>query len=126
MENVDIRRTYLRHNVVFHMKGQNLSIELTQAQAHELNALFKQVNPVPNCQTLLRMIADILAGAAEKETDRIGARHLASALSEMVYEVTHLSPEEYDGSHRCRISKDTLARARAALAFAANQENSHD
>ena len=67
MENVYIRRTYLRHNVVFHMKGQNLSIELTQAQAHELNELFKQVNPVPNCQTLLRMIAGIIALSSNQE-----------------------------------------------------------
>jgi hypothetical protein len=49
------------------MKGQNLSIELTQAQAHELNELFKQVNPVPNCQTLLRMIAGIIALSSNQE-----------------------------------------------------------
>jgi hypothetical protein len=33
----------------------------------------------------------------------------------MVYETTHLSPMEPDGSHWCKISAETLANARAAL-----------
>ena len=41
---------------------------------------------------------------------------LREALERMVYETTHLSPEEDDGLHWCCISKDALAKARAALA----------
>lgn len=40
---------------------------------------------------------------------------LVKALQEMVYETTHLSREEDDGSHWCSISKATLEQARAAL-----------
>jgi hypothetical protein len=39
------------------------------------------------------------------------------ALRRMIYETTHMSPLEDDGSHKCRISKDALAGARAALAL---------
>lgn len=38
------------------------------------------------------------------------------ALREFIYETTHLSPEEEDGSHWCRISAETLRAGRAALA----------
>lgn len=37
------------------------------------------------------------------------------ALRVMVYETTHLSLLEDDGSHKCRISKKALEQARAAL-----------
>jgi hypothetical protein len=50
------------------MKSRKLSIELTEAQMHELNELFNQVSPVPNCPTLLRMIADILAVSSNQAT----------------------------------------------------------
>jgi hypothetical protein len=40
---------------------------------------------------------------------------LKAALREMVYEATHLSPQEDDGSHWAKISKRTLDKARAAL-----------
>lgn len=40
---------------------------------------------------------------------------LRAALSEMVYETTHLSAMQDDGSHWCRITKETLVQARAAL-----------
>ena len=40
---------------------------------------------------------------------------LEGALREMVYEATHLSPQNIDGSHWCKISKRTLDKARAAL-----------
>ena len=40
---------------------------------------------------------------------------LEGALREMVYEATHLSPQEDDGSHWAKISKGTLEKARAAL-----------
>ena len=45
---------------------------------------------------------------------------LKAALRHLVYEITHLSPEEDDGSHRCRISKSALQSARAALNEGAN------
>jgi hypothetical protein len=69
MQNIDIHRTYLRHDVVLHLKGQKLSIELTEAQAYELNELFNKVSPVPKCPTLLRMIADILDASANQENN---------------------------------------------------------
>jgi hypothetical protein len=40
---------------------------------------------------------------------------LRAALTSMVYETTHLSPRNDDGSHDCRISAATLAAAREAL-----------
>jgi len=40
---------------------------------------------------------------------------LRSALQSMVYETTHLSPLQDDGSHWCKISHGALAEARAAL-----------
>jgi len=40
---------------------------------------------------------------------------MREALAEYVYETTHLSPMEVDGSHWCRIPAETLARARSAL-----------
>lgn len=40
---------------------------------------------------------------------------LLEALREFVYETTHLSREEEDGSHWCRIPKATLEKGRAAL-----------
>jgi hypothetical protein len=40
---------------------------------------------------------------------------LRSALQRMVYETTHLSSLQDDGSHWCKISHGALAEARAAL-----------
>lgn len=40
---------------------------------------------------------------------------LTGALRQMVYATTHLSAEEDDGSHWCRINKADLTQARAAL-----------
>ena len=40
---------------------------------------------------------------------------LRKALREMVYETTHLSPVQDDGSHWAKISGSALAQARAAL-----------
>lgn len=40
---------------------------------------------------------------------------LREALRVMIYETTHLSPMEPDGSHWCRITADALNTARAAL-----------
>ncbi len=37
------------------------------------------------------------------------------ALAEIVYEATHLSQKEDDGSHWCRIHAEPLERARSAL-----------
>jgi hypothetical protein len=41
--------------------------------------------------------------------------HLRAALRELIYEITHLSPQEDDGSHRCTITGETLRKARMAL-----------
>lgn len=41
---------------------------------------------------------------------------IREALREMIYEITHLSREEEDGGHWCKISKTTLEHARIALA----------
>lgn len=43
---------------------------------------------------------------------------LVEALKALVYETTHLSPQEEDGSHVCKISKRVLDAGRAALALA--------
>jgi len=40
---------------------------------------------------------------------------LVDALQEFIYETTHLSPIEDDGSHWCKISADCLEKGRAAL-----------
>ena len=45
----------------------------------------------------------------------MGIEALRAALQRMVYETTHLSPMEDDGSHWCKISAEALAQARAAL-----------
>lgn len=37
------------------------------------------------------------------------------ALEALIYETTHLSPLEDDGSHKCKISKVALEQGRAAL-----------
>lgn len=42
-------------------------------------------------------------------------KKLRQALAEYVYETTHLSPEEEDGSHWCRINSSTLQSARKLL-----------
>ena len=47
---------------------------------------------------------------------RAEIERLRAVLTVMVYETTHLSAEEADGSHWCRISKEALTQARAALA----------
>jgi len=41
---------------------------------------------------------------------------LVDALREFIYETTHLSPLEDDGSHWCKISDDCLETARAFIA----------
>lgn len=53
---------------------------------------------------------------AEQKSDlKAKALLLRGALAEMVYETTHLSPEEDDGSHWCRISRNCLTKARSTL-----------
>ena len=47
------------------------------------------------------------------QDDRV--RALIDALREFIYETTHLSPIEDDGSHWCKISADCLEKGRAAL-----------
>jgi hypothetical protein len=53
--------------------------------------------------------------AAERDALREENARLREALSGLIYEVTHLSPQEDDGSHWCRITGQTLKKARAAL-----------
>lgn len=52
---------------------------------------------------------------AERDEAKAENEGLREALRCMVYETTHLSPEEDDGSHWAKISKETLSEARAAL-----------
>ena len=40
---------------------------------------------------------------------------LLAALATFIYETTHLSPMEADGSYWCKISADCLSKARAAI-----------
>jgi hypothetical protein len=54
-----------------------------------------------------------LADAIDAQAREI--QRLRAALKEYVYETTHLSPQNDDGSHWCKISKDVLANAREAL-----------
>jgi phage terminase Nu1 subunit (DNA packaging protein) len=61
---------------------------------------------------LTSLIADHAAQIATLTAERDAAR---KALKGMVYEVTHLSAENDDGSHNCRISRDALTNARAEL-----------
>jgi hypothetical protein len=42
---------------------------------------------------------------------------IREALESFIYETTHLSPERPDGSHDCRISKETLTKGREALSL---------
>ena len=58
------------------------------------------------------------AEAAETERDALKAElaEAVDALQMFVYETTHLSPIEDDGSHWCKISADCLETARAFLA----------
>jgi len=53
---------------------------------------------------------------AEADTLRAEVKRLRAALRTMVYEATHLSPEEEDLSHWCKFTGDALQAARAALA----------
>lgn len=61
-----------------------------------------------DCEYLDRVPGVLRAIAAERDA-------LKAALALMVYEATHLSPIEEDGSHWCRITGPCLTEARAAL-----------
>jgi hypothetical protein len=54
--------------------------------------------------------------ARQKMAFRNRIEALEKAIRKIIYETTHLSALEDDGSHNCRISKDALDQARAALA----------
>lgn len=43
---------------------------------------------------------------------------MVEALKLFIYETTHLSPTEDDGSHWCKISAETLRKGRDAIAAA--------
>ena len=64
-----------------------------------------------------------LVNDLEQEGVRIEAyqrenKAMREALKELVYEVTHLSPLEDDGSHKCKISGAALENALRALSGA--------
>lgn len=63
---------------------------------------------------LFRALCDMIERYETPPVDRkvLCARE---ALRVMIYETTHLSPMEPDGSHWCRITADALNTARAAL-----------
>lgn len=64
--------------------------------------------------------ATVPVGPAYHHDDVV--REMARALREMVYEATHLSPMEPDGSHWCKISEEALTASRAALAKIAQED----
>jgi len=57
--------------------------------------------------------ADI--AATEADALRAEIKQLREAIATLIYETTHLSPEESNGSHWCSISKSALYAASAAL-----------
>lgn len=57
----------------------------------------------------IRLAADRLTQLSEDN------ERLRQALRLLIYEITHLSPMEDDGSHRCKVSAVALKEARAAL-----------
>lgn len=61
-------------------------------------------------------ICDAAADFIESQQTVIS--NLLGALTEMIYETTHLSPRNEDGSHDCRICASTLSRARLARSAA--------
>lgn len=91
----------------------------------------------PNCETPLWRVTERQERIeAIESNNRLGLENAAlrdsaastpaqsgvvEALREMVYEATHLSSREDDGSHRCRITGPTLAKARDALSHAPSQ-----
>ena len=64
----------------------------------------------------LDLISEVYVSGAPDQATALQARGgIGGALREMIYETTHLSPQEDDGSHWCKISKSALEKARAAL-----------
>jgi hypothetical protein len=59
-------------------------------------------------------IFDAMAAAVDAEREA-REKVLREALQELIYYITHLSPLEDDGSHKCWISAASLQKARAAL-----------
>lgn len=57
-----------------------------------------------------REAANLITAQAER------IKALEGALGSLIYEITHLSPMEDDGSHRCKVSAGAMKEARAALA----------
>jgi chromosome segregation ATPase len=62
-----------------------------------------------------RNAAQYAAEQAKREQLQAENEKLRAALRELIYETTHLSPQEDDGSHRCTITGETLRKARMAL-----------
>lgn len=64
-----------------------------------------------------RFVTEDEAAARPSETVRESGKsgERKAALLDLIYEITHLSPMQVDGSHHCQISGDALARAREAV-----------
>ncbi len=105
-----------------------LLFEMVEALEDNTNTLATQAARIEELTREWDRLNDILytrptGNAAMREhtrTKRMEAAEarataLEDALRRMVYETTHLSAEEDDGSHWCKIPKDALTVARAAL-----------
>ena len=70
----------------------------------------KNIDPTKAIEAALRIGFAEGQDQAKEEIEKLRA-----ALRELIYEITHLSPQEDDGSHRCTITGETLRKARMAL-----------
>ena len=69
--------------------------------------------PLGDLLGLLTQIDNMVADLCAPTDERVKA--LEVALQTFIYETTHLSPIEDDGSHWCKISAECLEKGRAAL-----------
>jgi septal ring factor EnvC (AmiA/AmiB activator) len=82
----------------------------------ERSARFKVEAEFSHTQRRIARQRRALAKLYQRRHDRKAKNaRLRAALRELIYETTHLSPQEDDGSHRCTITGETLRKARAAL-----------
>ena len=100
--------------------GEDLGEDLRQA-ADRIEQLEREKAVVSDLweqqkEIALGYLADCNKAADLIETQAREIERLREALIEYVYETTHLSPQEEDGSHWCKISANCLSKARAALA----------
>jgi hypothetical protein len=104
-------------------KAEALEFLNTLIKWHEIEGAFLKIRKEKedaqfhlDTANFLRALADeASARDAELAEARAEVARLREALRSFVYETTHLSPLEDDGSHWCRISAETLSKGRAAL-----------